>query len=164
MSGAREITQIENAQQIFKVVNDGAAKYKGAIPDDCWHEPYMPIDVVRRELARMRMFAYRENGETLGVVGRERIKDTTLIRHLYVLTAAQGRGIGSTLLDYVQKGVATEYLLVGTWQAATWAIAFYAKHGFQLAPNKDELLEMYWNISDRQRETSCVLKKKMHRL
>jgi GNAT superfamily N-acetyltransferase len=157
-----EIIEILDEEQIFNVVNDGATRYKGAIPDDRWHEPYMPMDEVRREMKRMRFYGYVENGELLGVIGREPVKDTTLIRHLYVLTKAQGKGVGSKLLHYVQMAVSTEYLLIGTWHAASWAIAFYKKHGFDLMGNKDELLRQYWDIPDRQVETSCVLGKKMH--
>ena len=157
-----EIIEIGDEEQIFKVVNDGATRYKGAIPDDRWHEPYMPIDEVRREMKRIHFFGYMKEGELLGVIGKEPVKDATLIRHLYVLTNAQGKGIGSKLLEFVQSMTSTEYLLIGTWQAAIWAIAFYKKHGFELADNKDDLLMKYWDIPDRQLETSCVLRKKMH--
>jgi GNAT superfamily N-acetyltransferase len=157
-----EIVEVGDAEQIFRVVNDGAARYKGAIPDDRWHEPYMPIEEVRQEMKRMSFFGYVKEGELLGVIGKEPVKDTTLIRHLYVLTRAQGKGVGSRLLEFVQSMTSTEYLLIGTWKAATWAIAFYEKHGFVLTDNKDELLKKYWDIPDRQVETSCVLRKKMH--
>ena len=157
-----EIVEIRDEGQILTVVNQGAMRYKGVIPDDCWHEPYMPIHEVRQEMKRMRFYGYVEENELLGVIGKEPVKDTTLIRHLYVLSRAQGKGIGSKLLGYVQRMVSTEYLLIGTWQAAIWAIAFYKKHGFELADNKDELLRKYWDIPARQIETSCVLRKKMH--
>jgi GNAT superfamily N-acetyltransferase len=160
--GMEEIIEIWDEEQIFKVINDAAMRYKGAIPDDRWREPYMPIDEVRREMKRMTFFGYMEEGELLGVVGKEPVKDSTLIRHLYVLTKAQGKGVGSKLLDRVQSAVTTEYLLIGTWQAASWATAFYKKHGFEPAENKDDLLRKYWDIPDRQIETSCVLRKKMH--
>jgi len=156
-----EIIETWDEEQIFEVVNDGAMRYKGAIPDDRWHEPYMPMDEVRREMKRMRFYGYVEEGELLGVIGKEPVKDTTLIRHLYVLAKAQRRGIGSKLLDYVENAVSTEYLLIGTWQAASWAIAFYKRHGFDLVENKDDLLRKYWDIPARQIETSCVLRKKM---
>jgi GNAT superfamily N-acetyltransferase len=159
--GVEEIIEIRHEEQIFKVINDAAMRYKGIIPDDRWHEPYMPIDEVRREMKRMSFFGYMKEGELLGVVGKEPVKDTTLIRHLYVLTKAQGKGVGSKLLDHVQSAVTTEYLLIGTWQAAHWATAFYKKHGFEPAENKDDLLRKYWDIPDRQIETSCVLRKKM---
>jgi GNAT superfamily N-acetyltransferase len=157
-----EIVEVCDEEQIFTVINDAARIYKGAIPDDRWHEPYMPVDELQREMKRMHFYGYTQEGELLGVIGKEPVKDTTLIRHLYVLTKAQRRGIGTKLLDYAQNSVSTEYLLIGTWQAAIWAIAFYKRHGFELADNKDELLRKYWDIPDRQVETSCVLRKKMH--
>ena len=152
--------EIRDEEQIFRVVNDGAMRYKGVIPDDRWHEPYMPIDEVRREMKRMRFYGYMKAGELLGIIGKEPVKDTTLIRHLYVLTKAQGKGVASKLLQCVQNTVSTEYLLIGTWKAASWAVAFYKRHGFELADN--DFLRNYWDIPDRQIETSCVLRKKMH--
>jgi len=157
----REIIEVVDEEQIFMVVNNGAMRYQGAIPDDRWHEPYMPRDEVRREMKRMRFYGYAKDGELLGVIGNEPVEDTTLIRHLYVLTSAQRRGIGTKLLHYVEEMVSTEYLLVGTWQTASWALKFYKKHGFELVANKDELLRKYWGVPERQIETSCVLRKKI---
>jgi len=51
----------------------------------------------------------------------------------------------------------TKKLLVGTWADAGWAIDFYKKHGFGIMPDKDRLLSIYWNIPQRQIETSVVL-------
>ncbi len=147
--------------EIFRVVNDAAARYKGVIPDDRWHEPYMPMEEVALEMRRMRFYGFRRNMELLGVMGKEPVKDTTLIRHAYVATKAQGNGIGSALLRFIERQVDTEWLLVGTWRAAMWAIDFYAKHGYVMMPNKDNLLRRYWDIPDRQIATSVVLGKKI---
>jgi GNAT superfamily N-acetyltransferase len=148
---------------IFRVVNDAAARYKGVIPEDCWHEPYMPMEEVAAEMRRMRFYGFRRDMELLGVMGREPVKDTTLIRHAYVATAVQGKGIGSALVTFIERQVGTQWLLVGTWKAATWAVDFYRKHGYVIMQNKDELLRRYWDIPDRQIETSVVLGKKIKR-
>ena len=155
------VFEIRNAEEIADVVNDGSRKYKGVIPEDRYHEPYMSVEEVRREMKRMRFFGFRRNGNLLGVIGKEKLKDTTLIRHLYIKTGHQGRGIGSRLLHFVERSIDTEYLLIGTWQAAVWAIRFYEKHGFRIRDDKDALLRKYWDIPDRQIETSCVLSKNM---
>ena len=94
----------------------------------------------------------------------ERVADTTLIRHAYVDTGSQGKGIGSTLLKFIEKQVDTEWLLVGVWQAASWALAFYRKHGYEVMERKDDLLRRYWDIPDCQIETSVVLGKRMRSL
>jgi len=146
------------------VVDSGSKKYKGAIPDARYHERYMPMDELNGEMKRMRFYGYRENLKLLGVMAKEPIKDTTLIRHAYVLADQQGKGIGSKLLKFIEKQVETEWLLIGTWKAATWAIDFYKKHGYELMGNKDELLRKYWDIPDRQIETSVVLGKKMRKI
>jgi hypothetical protein len=150
------------AREIANVVNDGAQRYKGIIPRDCWHEPYMPVEEVSTEMKRMSFYGYRKDLELLAVMGKERVSDTTLIRHAYVAMKSQRKGIGSKLLEFIERQVQTEWLLIGTWHAATWAIEFYRKHGYAIMENKDELLRRYWDIPERQIETSVVLGKMMH--
>jgi N-acetylglutamate synthase-like GNAT family acetyltransferase len=141
------------------IINEAAQKYRGAIPADCWHEPYMSRQELEREIAAGVQFSgWEENGELLGVMGVQRVKDATLIRHAYVRTGQQGRGIGGHLLEKLGEQV-TGKMLIGTWADAAWAIQFYQRHGFSLVPTdeKDRLLDTYWTISPRQRETSVVL-------
>jgi GNAT superfamily N-acetyltransferase len=141
---------------IFALINDSAKAYRSVIPADRYHEPYMPLTELRKEMHEMTFFAHEENG-MLGVVGYQPVKDATLVRHLYVLPEYQRCGIGRKLLEHVIHMAKTKRILVGTWGAATWAIKFYEKNGFELLPNKNELLREYWNIPERQIELSVVL-------
>lgn len=146
---------------LLTVVNDGAQAYKGVIPADRWKEPYMPADELRKEIeAGVDFFGWDENGALLGVMGIQPLDDTTLIRHAYVRTAYQRRGIGSKLIDHLMPLAPTSGILVGTWAAATWAIRFYERFGFVLVSTeeKNKLLRRYWNIPERQVETSVVLR------
>jgi len=146
---------------ILEVVNDAAQAFKGVIPDDRWKEPYMSAGELKKEIeAGVTFYGWVENNTLIGLMGVQSVKDTTLIRHSYVLTTYQRRGIGGTLLEHLRNLVKTPEILVGTWQDATWAIHFYEKHGFKLVSlrEKDRLLRKYWNIPDRQIETSIVLK------
>ena len=146
---------------ILRVVNDAAQAYKGVIPDDRWKEPYMSAEELKQEIeAGVRFFGWVEDENLLGVGGIQAIKDTTLIRHTYVVTSFQRKGIGESLVKYLTSLAKTPTILVGTWANATWAIRFYEKHGFELVSpkEKDRLLHTYWNIPDRQVETSVVLK------
>jgi GNAT superfamily N-acetyltransferase len=146
---------------ILKVINDAAQVYKGVIPDDRWKEPYMSAEELRGEIeAGVRFFGWVEGGHLLGVTGIQALQDTTLIRHAYVLPGYQGQGIGTKLLEYLIGLAETLEILVGTWVDATWAIRFYEKHGFKLVSprEKDRLLRTYWNIPERQVETSVVLR------
>ena len=146
---------------ILKVINDAAQAYKGVIPGDRWQEPYMSAKELKEEIeAGIRFFGWVEDGHLLGVAGIQALKDTTLIRHAYVLPKCQRRGIGTVLLQYLVGLAETPEILVGTWADATWAIRFYEKHGFKLVSpkEKDRLLRKYWNIPERQIETSIVLK------
>jgi GNAT superfamily N-acetyltransferase len=142
---------------MFEVINEAATAYEGAIPADCYHQPYMPMDELEREARRMTFYGWEEDGRLIGVVGYEPIRDVTLMRHCYVLSDRQRRGVGGALVRHVMDVTTTERLLVGTWAAATWAIRFYEKHGFRLLPDGDALLRTYWDIPARQRETSVVL-------
>jgi GNAT superfamily N-acetyltransferase len=149
--------QPQDIETIYTVINEAAQAYRDVIPSDCYHEPYMSIDELSREMEEMSFFGWHDEGQLIGVMGFQRVKDITLIRHAYVITSWQGRGIGSKLLNYLRSLCETQRLLVGTWADAFWAIAFYEKRGFRLLPDKDELLRTYWRIPDRQRETSVVL-------
>ncbi len=117
----------------------------------------MPIDELSEEMQKMSFFGWQDEKQLVGVMGFQRVRDVTLIRHAYVLTAWQRQGIGSQLVNYLRKLSETRRLLVGTWADARWAIAFYQKHGFHLLADKDKLLRTYWRVPDRQIEVSVVL-------
>ena len=156
----RECT-IDDAERICFVVNEAAEAYRGVIPDDCWHEPYMPLDELRREMAGMTFFGWdspEAKDGLVGVMGYQPLEGVTLVRHAYVLSERQGEGIGGRLLEHL-TAMPSGRLLVGTWQAATWAIRFYERHGFRRLGDAEsqELLRRYWEIPQRQRETSLVL-------
>jgi len=146
-----------DAERIHFIINEAAKAYQGVIPADCYHQPYMPMDELKQEMKRMTFFGWQVNGELVGVIGFEPIKDVTLVRHAYVLPPWQKQGIGSKLLNHLKELVNTSRLLVGMWADAPWAITFYKKRGFNLLPDKDELLKTYWDIPQRQIETSVVM-------
>ncbi len=142
---------------MLNIINAAAAKYGGVIPPDCYHEPYMTEEELAREMSSMAFYGWTEAGKLVGVAGLQSVSDVTLVRHVYVIPDSQGKGIGTRLLDHLKKLTKTRLLLVGTWAAAYWAVAFYQKYGFTLSSDKDDLLARYWPISPRQIETSVVL-------
>jgi GNAT superfamily N-acetyltransferase len=144
-------------EKIYGIVNEAARAYEGAIEEDCYHQPYMPREELEQEMKRVAFYGWTVDDELVGVMGIEPVDDVTLIRHAYVLPRYQAQGIGTRLLDHLKSITATRRLLVGTWAAANWAVEFYRKHGFNLLPDKDMLLERYWDIPPRQVETSVVL-------
>lgn len=144
---------------MLAIINAAAEAYRGAIPADCWHEPYFTPAELDAEIERGVVFTGIEaDGALAGVMGVQRVRNATLIRHAYVLPALQGRGVGSALIRHLCDA-ADGQILVGTWAAARWAIGFYERHGFHLAPHaaKDALLAAYWTIPPRQAEVSVVL-------
>lgn len=148
---------------VLHIVNDAAEAYRGLIPADRWKEPYMSAEELKGEIeSGVEFYSWVEDGILVAVMGIQRVDDVTLIRHAYVLTNRQRRGIGEKLLKHLLSLARTTEVLVGTWEAAHWAVRLYEKHGFNLVSKeeKDRLLRKYWNIPERQVETSVVLKLK----
>jgi GNAT superfamily N-acetyltransferase len=144
---------------MLAIVNDAAQAYRGVIPADRWHEPYMPADELAEEIAGGVVFwVAEEEGRLLGVMGIQDKGAVALVRHAYVAPNIQRKGVGTRLLHHVQ-GLADKPILIGTWADASWAIEFYRRNGFTVVPNnhKDRLLRTYWSIPARQIETSVVL-------
>ena len=153
------IERCEDLEAMLEVINDAALAYRGVIAADRWKEPYMPLEELRAEIAAgVAFWGWRGAGRLEGVMGLQHVADVALIRHAYTRTAAQGRGIGSALLEALKRQTQRR-LLVGTWKAAGWAIAFYERRGFALVGDeeKSRLLKRYWSIPERQIEESVVL-------
>jgi len=146
-------------KEICDIINDAAVAYKGIIPADRWHDPYMSEEELQKQMDEgVQFWCWKEGGEMMGVMGIQDKDDVTLIRHAYVRSIYRNKGIGSKLLEHLAS-IAETPVLIGTWAAATWAIGFYEKHGFRLLSNEEThlLLRKYWNIPERQIETSVVL-------
>ncbi len=144
---------------VLAIINAAAVAYRGVIPADRWHEPYMPETELDREIsAGVAFWVYEENGALVGAMGMQPVHDVELIRHAYVLPGKQRHGVGGALLAHLQN-MSTRRMLVGTWATAEWAISFYRRHGFELVSpeRKTALLKTYWTVPDRQIETSVVL-------
>ncbi len=145
--------------QMYQVINDAASAYKGIIPADRWHEPYMPESELAEQIADgVRFICYFEDDRIVGVMGIQDRGEVNLTRHAYVTTNRRGGGIGAQLLQEL-IGTSRKPVLIGTWRAADWAIRFYEKHGFSQVSEaeKNRLLKTYWAIPERQVETSVVL-------
>jgi GNAT superfamily N-acetyltransferase len=157
-----ELTNID-LKAILEVVNSAAMAYKGKIPDDRWKEPYMAAQELEEEIKNgVQFYGLRENDALVAVMGIQFVNDVTLIRHAYVLRNYQRKGLGEKLLKHLISLTRTSKVYAGTWEAASWAIKFYQKHGFKLVSleEKNNLLMKYWNIPKRQVETSVVLELK----
>jgi len=149
----------QDFESIWTIINDGANAYRGVIPGDRWTEPYMSQTELQHEIDDGVVFwGYEDGSKLVAVMGIQPVQDVTLIRHAYVRTQAQKRGIGSLLLSELRAQTQGP-VLIGTWAAAVWAIRFYEKHGFRMvdAQEKDRLLKKYWTVPERQIATSVVL-------
>jgi GNAT superfamily N-acetyltransferase len=149
----------EDTAEILTIINAAATAYRGVIPQDRWHEPYMSESELHQEIQRgVQFWGFETEGKLLGVMGIQSVQDVDLIRHAYVLPGNQRLGVGSTLIKHL-RCTSSRRMLVGTWAAARWAIDFYRRHGFVLTSEdeKTRLLSTYWDIPRRQIETSVVL-------
>lgn len=158
-NGPIAMCQQADRGRIHEIINESAEAYRGVIPSDCWHEPYMPIAELESEIqSGVQFYGYTFDGHLVGVMGIQNVRDVTLIRHAYVRTAQRKHGIGTLLLRHLVT-MTDQPILIGTWRAATWAIRFYERSGFTLVEGreKDRLLESYWTVSVRQIEESVVL-------
>jgi len=147
------------AQLLHEIINDAAQAYKGVIPADRWHEPYMALEELEREIADgVEFWGEETEGELLGVMGIQHRGEVDLIRHAYVRTRAHRRGVGTRLLAHLVAST-RKPLLIGTWADARWAVRFYEKNGFRLLSRAEtgRVLRRFWNIPERQVETSVVL-------
>lgn len=144
---------------MLAIVNGAAEAYRGIIPPDRWHEPYMPETELRDEIsAGVEFWGLDTDDGLIGIMGVQPVRDVDLIRHAYVRPDRQRHGVGAELIEHLRQR-STRRMLVGTWAAATWAITFYERHGFALVPSvrAAELFQKYWTIPARQVETSVVL-------
>jgi len=151
-----------DASKILHVINDASLRYKGVIPDDCWHEPYMSKHELIDEFNDgVCMYGFHDNKKLIGVIGVQEIKEVILIRHAYTLTSYQNKGAGSAMLEHLLKKNQNSRLLVGTWKNAEWAIRFYEKFDFILHGKEQStlLLKKYWKIPSKQIKNSVVLER-----
>jgi GNAT superfamily N-acetyltransferase len=158
MGRIRQCSEADRAE-LLTIINAAAEAYRGIIPADRWHEPYMPAEELESEIAAgVEFCGYEMDGTLVGIMGLQRLRDVDLIRHAYVLPSVQRQGVGAQLLEHLLNGNQRQ-ILVGTWAAATWAIQFYERHGFRLVSPMltAALLSAHWSIPARQAETSVVL-------
>jgi N-acetylglutamate synthase-like GNAT family acetyltransferase len=150
----------EDFDQIYEIINQAARAYQGVIPADRWTDPYMTREELAREISHgVEFWGYAQDDLLIGVMGMQQVQDVTLIRHAYTRTSNQKSGVGAQLLAHLET-LTTRPILIGTWKDATWAVRFYERRGYTLTTDEEKnlLLKKYWNIPDRQVETSVVLR------
>ena len=144
---------------ILAVINDAAVAYRGVIPPEHWHEPYMAAAALRQEINEgVQFWGDERAGGLIGVMGIQDVEEVTLIRHAYVRAAMRNHGIGDRLLTHL-RALPARPMLIGTWAAASWAIHFYEQRGFRRVSDEERalLLTRYWTVPQGQIDVSVVL-------
>src|SRR6185436_7077960 len=76
----------QDLSTIHTIINAAAEAYRGVIPPDQWHDPYMPLMHLQRDIAAgVEFWGCEAEGELVGVMGIQPVRDVDLIRHAYVL-------------------------------------------------------------------------------
>src|SRR4030042_4598266 len=102
-------------EAVYEIINDSAEAYRGSIPADRWHEPYMSREQLKQEIdAGVSFWGFEEDGALIGVMGMQDREDVTLIRHSYVRSRLKNCGIGSRLLQFLQLTTEKPFL-IGKW-------------------------------------------------
>ena len=103
MSRIRSCRDDERAA-ILRIVNAAAEAYRGVIPADRWHQPYMSATELDAEIASgVRFWGYDADGSLIGLMGLQEVRDFDLIRHAYVLPDKQRLGVGGALLEHLRN-------------------------------------------------------------
>ena len=146
-----------DALAICAIINDAAQAYEGRVPRRFLRDPYMPLAELGEEMETVAFYGHEEEEMLVGIMGIEAVDDVTLLRHAYVRSSHQRRGIGTALLGHIISLTPSGRLLLGTWKRS-WAVGFYLKHGFQLMPEPGQLLATYWpRVPKEQADASVVL-------
>ncbi len=161
---AKEIDMIrhctkQDIEAMYEIINDAAIAYRGIIPEDRWREPYMPPEALKSEIEDgVEFWGFEDQGRLLGVMGIQDKGEVHLIRHAYVKTDQRRKGLGTQLLKFIESKT-RKPILIGTWADAVWAVDFYCRNGYRLTSTEEKtmLLHRFWNIPERQVETSVVL-------
>ena len=129
----------DDVPALYDIINDAANAYRGKIPDDCWHEPYMSLGQLGKELAAGVVFwGHEEGGKLTGVMGIQHVQDVSLIRHAYVRTACRSTGdrwiapLPSQIAD--DAAHARRHLGCGQF----WAIRFMKSTDFIWSTGREE--------------------------
>ena len=65
---------------IGEIINDAAQAYRGIIPEDRWHEPYMPPAELEEQVKQGVIFwGTEQDGKLTGVMGIQPVQDVTLM-------------------------------------------------------------------------------------
>jgi GNAT superfamily N-acetyltransferase len=143
------------------VINAAAGSYRAFLPPEHYHEPLMTPEEFQGEAARMELYmAVDREGEVVGVMGLERVRDVALIRHGYVRPDRQRQGIGEALLGHLEGLVEPgTRILVGTYRGNAAAQAHLEKHGYRRVDDSDAVLRTYYEIPETQRRDSIAFEK-----
>ena len=78
VSGIRPCRDAERGA-LLAIVNAAAVAYRGVIPADRWHEPYMPASELDEEIAAgVAFWGYEAEGALVGVMGVQPVRDVDL--------------------------------------------------------------------------------------
>jgi GNAT superfamily N-acetyltransferase len=146
-----------------EVINAAAEWYREFLPPEEIHGPEMTLAEWEAEAERMTWFGAFVAAELVGVMGLEPIADVALLRHAYVLPDRQREGIGSLLLEHVERQAGDDVvrLIAGTYAANHKARSLLTGRGYRLSPDPAEVLGRYYAIPRDRFEGSVTFEKEL---
>ena len=142
------------------VINEAARWYAEFLPADHLHEPEMTADQFDAEGSRMTWFGAFSEGRLVGVMGLESVKDVALVRHGYVPSQWQRKGVGGELLVHLERQAAgVARIIIGTYAANHKARARLEKSGYRLSPDSESVLRAYFGIPEDRLLSSVTYEK-----
>ncbi|MGH7684650.1 MAG: GNAT family N-acetyltransferase, partial [Vulcanimicrobiaceae bacterium] len=143
------------------VLNEAAEWYREFLAAEHQREQEMTADEFDDEAERMTWYGAFHDGLLAGVAGLEPAGEAVLFRHAYVLPSKQHTGVGTLLLEHMERSAAGSYIIVGTYEKNVKARRMLEKHGYRLTADSESLLRQYYKIPEDRLVTSVVYEKKL---
>jgi GNAT superfamily N-acetyltransferase len=142
------------------VINIAAEWYREFLDTDEVHEPEMTLEEWLAEAGRMTWYGAFESDDLVAVMGLEYVSDVALFRHAYVLPHRQRQGVGSLLLDHLERQIhGVERIIVGTYAANYKARHILERFGYRLSADPEATLRDYYDIPEDRLQSSVTYEK-----
>jgi N-acetylglutamate synthase-like GNAT family acetyltransferase len=134
---------LRDASEVLSVINiSNAEAYRKIIPLQYFKEPVFAYEDILEKFKQMDFYVYELEGKIVGVAALEPKGDLANIRFVYVLPEHQRKGVGTSLVKYIEgeakrfgfRKLRVPYVDMN----ADWAINFYKKLGYRVVERREK--------------------------
>ena len=145
------------------VINTAARWYREFVPPTELHDPEMTPADWDAEAQRLTWFGATLEGQLVGVMGLEYLRDVALLRHAYVLPDYQRQGVGLHLMEHLEAQVrGVSRVLVGTYAENYKARRALEQAGYHRSADSEAVLRAYYQIPEDRLRSSVTYEKRLH--